>query len=354
MTATSAPPTPAAPSPQHRISRTSRDATTGTSLAVVVVVLLAIYPFVGSAGTQRTLIEILTFLSLAQMWNLLAGYAGLITIGQQAFVGVGAYTLLAAAELNGLDPFLAVLLAGPLCALLSVPVALFAFRLKGGYFAIGTWVIAEVFRLIALEIGPLEAGNVQSLTRRNALSGYDIETLRDIIYWSSLALAAGATLVVVMVLRSRMGLALRAVRDAETCARGVGIDVTRVRLLVWMLATGWAGMTGALIHLNSQSVTAPDAFSVLLWTALVIFIVVIGGVGSTAGPILGVIVFWLVSDKLTDWFELDDPWRFIILGVLAALFAVLAPRGLFGLIQRWRPVQLFPERRRLVGPGVEA
>jgi branched-chain amino acid transport system permease protein len=113
------------------------------------------------------------------------------------------------------------------------------------------------------------------------------------------------------------------------------------------------GMTGALVHLNSQSINAPDAFSVLLWTALVIFIVVIGGVGSTTGPIIGVIVFWVVSDKLTDWFDLDDPWRFIILGILAALFAVFAPRGIYGWLQSWRPLQFFPVRRRLVGPGLE-
>ena len=335
------------------ITRSSPDATAGTWVALVVVALLAVLPFVGGDSTQRTLVGILTYLSLAQMWNLLAGFAGLITIGQQAFVGVGAYTLLVTAERNGIDPFLSIVAAGLLCAVLSAPVALFAFRLRGGYFAIGTWVIAEVFRLIALEIGPLEAGNVQSLTRRNALSGYEIDQLRDLIYWSSLALAAGATLVVVLVLRSRLGLALRAVRDDEAGARGLGIDVTRTRLIVWMLASGWIGMTGALIHLNSQSINAPDAFSVLLWTALVIFIVVIGGVGSTTGPIIGVIVFWLVSDEITEWFDLDDPWRFIILGSLAALFAVFAPRGIYGWLQSWRPLQFFPVRRRLVGPGLE-
>lgn len=336
----------------YRISRSSPEAVAGTAVTLALTVLLAFFPVFGSDSTQRTLVEILSYLSLAQMWNLLAGFAGLVSIGQQAFVGSAAYTLLMLSERNGLDPFLSIVLAGAVCVALSVPVALFAFRLHGGYFAIGTWVIAEVFRLVALEIDTLEAGNVQSLTRVGALEGYDIATFRDLVYWSALALAAGSTLIVVLVLRSRLGLALRAVRDDQAGARSLGVDVGRTKILVWVVAAGWTGMTGALIHLNSQSITARDSFSVLLWTALVIFIVVIGGVGSTTGPIFGVIVYWLVSDKITDWFDLDDPWRFIILGSLAALFAVAAPKGLYGLLQRWKPVQFFPVRRRLVGRGV--
>ena len=87
----------------------------------------------------------------------------------------------------------------------------------------------------------------------------------------------------------------------------------------------------------------------LTWTALVIFIVVIGGVGSTTGPIIGVVIFWFISDRFED----QDTWRFIILGTTAAIFAIYAPKGIYGWIQRWWPVQFFPVRRKLRGPGVK-
>lgn len=334
-----------------RIRRSSPDANAGTGVFVGLVVLLALVPLRSDGDWRRTLTEILIYLSLAQMWNLLAGFAGLVSIGQQAFVGVGGYTVFYLSEQNGLDPFVAIVLAGVFCAVLSVPVAALAFRLRGGYFAIGTWVIAEVFRLVALKIGVLEAGNVRSFTRNGALSGYSIGTFSNAVFYGALLLGVGATVVVVLVLRSRLGLGLQAVRDSEDGARGVGIDVTRTRLAVWVIAAGWTGATGGLIFLNALTITSADAFSVLLWTALVIFIVIIGGVGSVPGPIIGVVLYWFVADELTSWLGWSDTWRFIVLGALAIVFAVWAPRGVFGLLQRWLPWQIFPTRRRLEGLG---
>jgi branched-chain amino acid transport system permease protein len=333
----------ATPVPDTHITRTSPASIAGTGAFLLATIALALAPFWGSDSLQLTLIEILYYLSLAQMWNLLAGYAGLISVGQQAFVGIAAYTLFVLAERNGVDPFLSIVLAGLFVAAVSIPVALFAFRLKGGYFAIGTWVIAEVFRLATLEIDSLGAGNVQSFTVKNTFAGYDLETRKDLIYWFALALAVGATLILVAVLRSRLGLALRAVRDSDIGAQGLGVRVTRTKLIVWVVAAGWTGATGALIHLQSSTVTNRDAFSVLTWTALVIFIVVIGGVGSTIGPIIGVVVYWFITERFED----SDTWRFIILGTVAAVMAVVARGGINGLLQKIRPFELFPVQRRL-------
>jgi len=112
---------------------------------------------------------------------------------------------------------------------------------------------------------------------------------------------------------------------------------------VWVIAAGWTGMTGALVHLQSATVTNRDAFNVLTWTALVIFIVVIGGVGSTMGPIIGVAIYWFITDR----FEHADNWRFIVLGAVAVVMAVVAPRGIDGPLQRLRPFQVFPIRPRV-------
>lgn len=332
----------------YRISRRTPESTAGLVGFGILFALLVAVPWLDSGGgVQTTLVTLLYYLALAQMWNLLAGYAGLISVGQQMFVGIGIYSLLQFAEVVGVDPFLSVLLAGLVAAVLSIPVALFAFRLKGGYFAIGTWVVAEVFRLLTMESSQLRGGDVRSLTRES-LGSYSLDTRTNVTYWLALALAAGATAIVVFVLRSRLGLALRAVRDSEDGARGLGIDVTRTRLLIWVVAAFWTGCTGAVILLATNSTTANSGFSVLRWTALVIFIVVIGGIGSTSGAVIGVLVFWLLDDRLAD----AENWRFIILGAVAAAMAITSPGGLYGLLQRRRPLQFFPVRRRLVGgPG---
>lgn len=332
----------------HRISRATPESTGGLAVFGLLTLALATLPWWDADGAlQATLVTVLLYLSLAQMWNLLAGFAGLMSIGQQMFVGIGIYALLTIAEDRGVDPYLTVVLAGLVAAALSVPVALFAFRLSGGYFAIGTWVIAEVFRLLVIESDTLVGGDVRSLTRAS-LGGYSRDAREDITYWLALVLAAGATAIVVLALRSRLGLALRAVRDSEAGARGLGVDVTQTRLVVWVVAAFWTGATGAVVLLNSPSVRADSAFSVLRWTALVIFIAVIGGVGSTTGPIIGVLVYWAIDEQFAD----AETWRFIILGLVAAAMAIAAPRGIYGLIQRWRPVQFFPVRRRVIGPGV--
>lgn len=332
----------------HRISRATPESTGGLAVFGLLTLALATLPWWDADGAlQATLVTVLLYLSLAQMWNLLAGFAGLMSIGQQMFVGIGIYSLLTIAEDRGVDPYLTVVLAGLVAAALSVPVALFAFRLSGGYFAIGTWVIAEVFRLLVIESDTLLGGDVRSLTRAS-LGGYSRDAREDITYWLALALAVGATAIVVLALRSRLGLALRAVRDSEAGARGLGVDVTQTKLVVWVVVAFWTGATGAVVLLNSPSVRADSAFSVLRWTALVIFIAVIGGVGSTTGPIIGVLVYWAIDEQFAD----AETWRFIILGLVAAAMAIVAPRGIYGLIQRWRPVQFFPVRRRVIGPGV--
>lgn len=328
----------------YQIRRSSPDATAGLLAFTLMTVALATLPFWGGeTGLQAPLVVLLYLLALAQMWNLLAGFAGLISVGQQMFVGIGVYSLLQIAEVGGFDPFLTVALAGLVAAVISIPVALFAFRLKGGYFAIGTWVVAEVLRLLVNESGSLRGGDVRSLTRAS-LGGYSLDTRNNVTYWLALFLAIGGTALVVLVLRSRMGLALRAVRDNEDGARGLGVNVTRTKLLIWVLAAFWTGCTGAVILLNTTSATSLSSFSVLRWTAIVIFIVVIGGVGSTAGPILGILVYWVIDSQL----ESAENWRFIVLGLIAAAMALYAPNGLWGLLQKWRPLQLFPVRRRLV------
>jgi branched-chain amino acid transport system permease protein len=322
-----------------RIHRSSPTSHVGVGAFSVAVVVLATLPRWGTSSNLSTVVEVMCLLALAQMWNLLAGYTGLVSIGQQAFVGIGAYGVLVAADDWGLDPFVAVWVAGAVAALVSVPIALVAFRLRGGYFAIGTWVLAEVALLLVVNNTALGGGNGRSI---RSLVSYDRLLREDYTLYTALVVGFGAVLLVVLVLRSRLGLALRAIRDDEAGARGAGVDVYRTKLFIWVLASGWTGLAGGVLYLSRLNVQPTSAFSVQ-WTAFMLFIVVIGGLGSTTGPILGTLVFWVLRDQLADQGE----WYLITLGVIAVTMAILAPKGIWGLVNRIRPVELFPVRRRL-------
>src|SRR5579872_5116146 len=146
-----------------RVTFASRSSRVGMTLCAIGFVILAAAPAWGGRDDLQLLAQIYAYVALASLWNLLAGYAGLVSVGQQAYVGLGAYILFALAILFGISPLLAIPLAGLIAAALAIPVALLVFRLRGHYFAIGTWIVAEVFRLTASQISALGGGSGTSL-----------------------------------------------------------------------------------------------------------------------------------------------------------------------------------------------
>ena len=326
--------------PAFRVRRSTVTSRIALLAGAVVVVVIACAPYWGDAGTMNTLVRLLTLLCLAQMWNLLAGYAGLVSVGQQAFVGIGAYTLVYFGNEQGVNVFLCVPLAGVLAALISLPVAGAAFRLRAGYFAIGTWVIAEVFRLLVANADVLGGGTGTSLT---AVVGIDIETRQQVTLWLALAAGAGSVLAVWWLLRSPIGAALRAVGDSERAAGALGVNVTRAKLAAYVVSAAGCGFAGAVIYLNLLRVQPSAAFSIN-WTVFMIFITVIGGLGTIEGPIVGTLVFFGLQEWLAD---LGSTYL-IILGVLAVLVTIRLPNGIWGWLTERTGLSLFPVGRRLV------
>jgi len=149
---------------------------------------------------------------------------------------------------------------------------------------------------------------------------------------------------VYVVLRSRRGLALGAIRDHEAAAAGLGVDIYRIKLAVYVATAAMTGMIGALIYLQKARVSPDAAFSVLDWTAYVIFIVVIGGIGTMEGPIIGAIIFYLMQRYFADF----GASYLVLLGALGIVVMLFAPRGLWGLVSERYGLTLFPTRRRLV------
>jgi branched-chain amino acid transport system permease protein len=342
--------------PRYRI-QTATEATFFFALAGIgLVAILVLLPFFTGRGLVQDLIFVFYMLALAQLWNLLAGYAGLVSVGQQAFVGLGGYMLFALTVYGGLDALLAIILAGVIAFLLAFPTALVVFRLRGAYFAIGTWVVAEVYRLVFAQVKPLGGGTGTSLPVGVTNGAFGIDFLREVfglrtalardmvMYWTALALAVGTILVVYFLLRSRRGLGLSAIRDSEVAAESVGVDSFRTKLWVYVLTAGITGMVGALIYLQTARISPDAGFSVLQWTAYVIFIVVIGGIGTIEGPIVGVLIFYLLQSYLAGF----GTWYLILLGALAIVVMLFAPRGIWGFISARFNLVLFPLQRRLV------
>jgi branched-chain amino acid transport system permease protein len=309
--------------------------------ALLLAALLSV-PLWGSSGLMRTAVEFICLLTLAQMWNLLAGYAGLVSVGQQAWLGLGGYALIVLADDLKLNMFLAVFVAGAFAAVVALPTAVLLFRLRAGYFAIGTWVMAEVYRLlVASSTDWLQGGLGRTLASAGTFERGLREDLTDSL---AVLIGAGALALVYALMRSRLGLGLIALRDSENAAASLGIDTRRVKLLVYVICAFGTGIAGALIYLNVLRITPDAAFSVQ-WTAFMIFIVVIGGIGTVEGPVLGAVIFFVLREYLSDF----GGWSLILLGLAAVVLMLVAPQGLWGLLHERFGLEFLPVRRRLPG-----
>lgn len=329
MSASAATPELATARTGFRVQRTTTASRIGTAAFLALVALFAALPGWGDANLMHEMVQLFGLLALAQMWNLLAGYAGLVSIGQQAYVGLGSYAIYVFANNRGYDLWVSVALAGLVGLVLSFPIAAIAFRLRGGYFAIGTWVIAEAIYLLVVNEPSVGGGSGATLT---AVTQYDVEVRQRVTYWIALGVAVGSIAIVMIVLRSRLGLALQSIRDHEIGARSLGVSVGRSKLTIYVIAGAITAIVGAVVLLNNIRVQPDSAFSVGQWTAPIIFIVVIGGIGTIEGPIVGTIVYYLLQKNLSDF----DEWYLIILGAIAVLLMIVAPRGLWGTAaHRW-------------------
>ena len=330
---------------KYQVAHATRSSRIGVVLIAIAFAVFAFAPYWGDRATLRLLAELFTYVALASLWNLLAGYAGLVSVGQQAYVGLGGYLLFALAMLAGVHPIVAIPIAGVVSAVVSVPVAALMFRLRGAYFAIGTWVMAEVFRLIASQVAVLGGGSGISLPAAIIIAMAPSRQWREFeIYWLALALTVVVLAAIVMLLRSRHGLALTAIRDNELAAQSNGIDVTRVKFIVYVLTAFGTAMIGALIFLMKLRISPDTAFSVNDWTAFVIFITVIGGIGRIEGPIIGTVIFFVMRQALADLGSI----YLLIMGAVAIVVMLWAPKGLWGLVAERFGWQVLPLQRRLV------
>ena len=315
-----------------RVTRSRRSVIWVGVVAVALVAVLGYLPYIVFSSTTNLLVQFFLLLTMASMWNLLAGYAGLVSVGQQAFIGLGAYSVVILAS-HGTSPFTAIPVATAAGGAIGLPVWWLVSRLRSGYFAITMWVIASVCELIIIQVSSLGGGT------GIALQGLNLSPtlLTAYTYWTALAVTVVVIAVIYVLLRSRLGLVLTAIRDDETGARSIGARVRSVQRLVFIVAAAGCSAAGALYAISQQFIVPSAAFSVS-FSAEMIFITIIGGIGTIEGPFVGTIVFFVLQQTLSQ----DGAWYWIVLGIVAMAVAIWAPRGLWGLVTERLDIRLFP------------
>lgn len=290
--------------------------------------LVALAPRVLSEGQLSLITEIFVVLAIATMWNLLAGYTGLVSLGHQMFFGIGGYAVFLVS--NGLDihPFLA-LPAGPLAAALAaLVVAPLLFRLRDAYFAIASWVLAEIVFIL-----------VQHSDAFGGITGMPLFTgalLGPNAYAETAWLAGGIALLLLagsyLLLRSTFGLGLMCVRDNEAAATAIGVDVWRNRLVAFVISAAGIGAVGPLYLLPNFFIQPGIAFSAE-WTVIMTFVTVIGGIGTLEGPVVGTLIYFAIRQLTTSVLHLPGSWYLVVLGFVAILVMLYAPRGVWPVIR---------------------
>lgn len=308
----------------YEIERWTRSGRATLVAAAAVLLVLAILPAMANGLLIDKLTTLFIYILLAVMWNLLAGYAGLVSVGQQAFFGVGGYLALRLVD-AGMTPYLALVIGAVGAGVVAIPISSFALRLKGGEFAIAMWVIAEALRIVVM-FDPLVQG--ETGTSLLALNALDPDLRRNLTYWLGLGSVALILGVTYWLLRSRIGAAAQAIRDDEEAAASIGIDVMRIKQIIFVLAAFGCALAGT-IWLASAITFLPRTNFGVQWTVFMLFMVLVGGLKTFEGPIIGAVIFFLLQTA----FGSLGVWYLTGLGVIAVCFALYLPAGLWGL---WR------------------
>lgn len=319
--------------PNLSVKRGGGTARVTIAVMALAVAIMAATPFLLGVGGSGRVVALLVYILLAVMWNALAGFAGLVSIGQTLFFGVAAYTTIRLAD-AGLDPYLAILLSIAIGTALGWLTSLFMLSLKDGEFAIGMWVLSSLAHL-CVNLDPLIQG--ETGTSLISLNAYAIETRSAITLWLALAITVAVFVMLVFLLRSRTGAAITAIRDDEIGARSIGVDVMRTKRIVFVLAAAGTAAAGAL-WLASNTNFQPRAFFGVHWTAYMLFMVLVGGLGRIEGALIGAVLFFVIE----TYFGAYGAWYLVGLGAIAVLFALLLPKGLWGWIGPKLPGEAIP------------
>jgi branched-chain amino acid transport system permease protein len=296
------------------------------------VVLLALFPLIGLPKDWILyLFLFFIYLALANMWNLLCGYCGLISLCQTAFIGLAGYTLVIFTW-SGLPISLGILCSAGVAAVFAVLISLPLFRLRGIYFAIGSLIVPDALRVVFLLWRPVG----EKIHGKGA--GYMLKGLENVsmthIYWLALCVGVGSLLILRLILSSKLGMGLAAIRDNDTAASSSGINIFRLKLLAFIISGIVTGLAGAVFFMF-QGYIAPAGGFGMRWTMAMILATVIGGISTEEGPFIGAMIIVFLHFVLARYAGIS----LVIQGTLLILIMLLAPQGIMGFLRQTRVYQ---------------
>jgi branched-chain amino acid transport system permease protein len=300
----------------------------------LLVLILGLVPVLGGQYLLFFCMLFCLYLALSQMWNLLAGYSGLISLGQQSFVGMGGYVVAVMSNYYGVYIWWSVLLGGVVSALLALFMSLFIFRMKWVYFAIGTWIFSEALLIWFSNWEYTKYGMGLFIKPTPNISMTEI-------YYASFIVGVGSVALVYGILRSKLGLGLMAMRDDDAVSETMGVEVFRSKLYCFLIAAFVTGITAGILYIFQVFIQPYKAFAID-WTVKLVFIVIIGGIGTLEGPIVGALIFVILSQTLAEYFSVS----MLILGAIAILVILIAPKGIMGTLQEKLGFEILSPRRK--------
>jgi len=304
-------------------------------LAAAGILVLLAAPFITSNPFyQHLMIMVLFWTLLGASWNLLGGFAGQVSFGHAAFLGIGAYVTMLLYLSLGVSPLLGMLAGGIVGSMFALPIGLICFRLRGPYFSLATLAVAEIVRLVALNWEQLTAGPMGLLITTLppiSFAGTTIDWESKVpFYYLAAVLALAATGLTYVVSRSRLGAYLTAVREDMDSAEAVGIDTVRTRVIALALSAFVVGVAGGFYSLYFRYVD-PDAVFAISLSVEMVFIAVVGGLATTAGPIVGAVVLVSISEIFRERFQTG---HLIFYGLFMMLVIRYLPEGIWGGLRR--------------------
>lgn len=311
---------------------TSRLSSSGVAEVGVILIAFAclwLAPAFAGEYWQQVGFRALIYLTLGEGWNLMAGSAGLVSLGTSCFVGLGAYVTFGLLNGFGLPIPLALLVSAVCGAALAAIVSPALFRLRGLYFTVGTLALAELLRLIMVNVPAFGGASGIILTN-------DPPEL-PALFRLALSVALAASLAVTACTRTRASIILRAVRDDEDAAAQMGVRPFRVKLAAFALASALAAMAGAVQGVKLGAIEPYGMFG-LQWSIDALTMVIIGGVGLRLGPLVGAVIVIALGEALADYPEA----HIAIAGAILIVLIRFAPRGAVGFIESLNALRARP------------
>ena len=299
----------------------------GWTPIVTVMVILAVLP---AAGMPRSwslyLFLFFIYLAMANMWNLLAGFSGLMSLCQPAFIGLAGYTLVICTWI-GLPFYLGIIAGAIVAAAFALLITIPVFRLSGIYFAIGTLVIPEALRIAFFLWRPI-GGEMHG-----GGAGYMVKGVTGVsmveFYWLALVIGIASIFLMRLVLRSTLGLGLASIRDNDRAAASCGIDVFKLKLYSFVMSAFITGIAGSIFYIYQGYIEPASAFNIR-WTMIVMLATVIGGMSTEEGPMIGTAIVVFLHFLLARYAGIS----LLIQGIILVGIMLLAPQGIVGVLRK--------------------